>query len=145
MLADAGVKLRGDEDIRVRGVVLAQKREIERQRKLELLRITMNPVDTQITGLEGRAEILRDVVEDAGMDAAKIVPDPEALKAAAGPAAAPGQIPPGMQQPAKPGQPGPGPNAGTQIGAAGGPPGAGGLNTVQSGPTAPGAPISMAG
>lgn len=136
MLVDAGVKLRGDENIRVRGVALAQRREMERQRQLEFLRITANPIDTQIVGMEGRSKILRAVSDSLGLEGDDIVPDAEALKAAMGPAAAPGAPPP---MPPGKGAPGAGPNPVSQQA----PPGAiqgPSLNTVQPGPTTPGAP-----
>lgn len=130
MLVDAGVKLRGDENIRVRGVALAQKREMERQRQLEFLRITANPIDTQIVGMAGRAEILRAVSDGLGLDGATIVPTAEMLKAAMG-----AQSEPGAPPPAPPGKGPPAPGSQQPpVGAIQGP----STNTVQPGPTGPG-------
>lgn len=133
MLADAGVKLRGDENIRVRGVALAQKREIERQRQLEFLRITANPVDMQIVGMEGRSKILKAVADGIGLDGDQVVPDVEQLKSIIGKAVQPGVPPPGSQ-PQGPG--GKDPASQQPPTPAGSGPS---TNIVQSGPTTPGA------
>jgi hypothetical protein len=136
MLVDAGVKLRGDENILVRGVALAQKREMERQRQLEFLRITANPIDMQAMGMAGRSKVLRAVSDGLGLEGQDIVPDPEELKAAMGAAAEPGApppMPPGKGAPAPASQQGP-------PGAIQGP----STNLVQPGPTTPGAPVQGA-
>lgn len=138
MLADAGVKLRGDENIRVRGVAMAQKRELERSRQMEFLAATANPIDMQIVGMEGRAKLLRAISMGVGLDGETIVPDPETIKDAMGALAAPGAPPP----PGTPGSPPPGkgpggPSGGSPVPATGQPglpagPGAGPqLNLVQ--------------
>lgn len=72
--------LRGDESIQVRGVTVAVQRETDRMRRLEFLQFTMNPQDMQIIGMEGRAEILRELTDDLGMDGKKIVPSATELK-----------------------------------------------------------------
>lgn len=128
MLVDAGVKLRGDENVRVWGVQIAAKRELERQRQLELLRLTANPIDMQAMGVVGRAKMLRTVADATGFEGEEIVPDPEQLQAAMGAAAEPGappQVPPG-----KGGGPSPQAPAGGKEGPR--------LNVVQPGPTGPG-------
>tara|TARA_R110002074_G_scaffold104230_6_gene225057 strand:+ start:8473 stop:10560 length:2088 start_codon:yes stop_codon:yes gene_type:complete len=66
--------LRGDETVQVRGVTVAVQRETDRMRKLEFLQMTMNPMDMEIIGVEGRAEVLREVSDDLGMNGSKIVP-----------------------------------------------------------------------
>ena len=55
MLTDTTGMLRGDESISVLGVNVAMQRETQRQRQLEFLQITANPIDMQITGISGRA------------------------------------------------------------------------------------------
>ena len=72
--------IRGDETIRVRGVTVAVQRETDRMRKLEFLQMTGNELDMQIIGAEGRAEVLREIANDLGMDGAKIVPSALELK-----------------------------------------------------------------
>lgn len=95
MLTDATGMLRGDESIDVLGVNVAVQRETQRQRQLEFLQITANPIDMQITGVGGRAEVLRAVSQGIGLDGSKIVPSEEELKAQGGPPGAPPGGPPG--------------------------------------------------
>jgi len=81
MLTQGDAKLiRGDESIQVRGVTVAVQRETDRMRKLEFLQMTANPVDLEILGVEGRAEVLREISSDLGMDGKKIVPSGTELK-----------------------------------------------------------------
>ena len=72
--------IRGDETIQVRGVTVAVQRETDRMRKLEFLQMTGNPIDMEIIGSSGRAEVLRDVSHELGMDGKKIVPSAGELK-----------------------------------------------------------------
>jgi len=81
LLTDSSKKLQGDEQIRVRGVVFANQRETERSRMLEFLQLTGNPIDSQIVGMEGRAELLREIADRIGLDGTTIVPDAEAITA----------------------------------------------------------------
>jgi hypothetical protein len=89
MLTDQTGKFRGDEAIRVRGVEVAVQRETNRQRQIELLQATMNPIDMQIMGLPGRAKILRSVSENVGITD-DIVPPEEDMMANALQGAPPG-------------------------------------------------------
>jgi hypothetical protein len=112
MLTIPGV-LRGDEQIVVRGVTHAQKREQERLRQLEFLQLTANPIDMQIMGVPGRAAVLRSVAGELGLPG-NVVPDEDTLRQAmaamtqqAAPGA-PGGVPDANQQPApKEGRAGP--------------------------------------
>lgn len=79
LLTDDQGRLNGDENIRVRGVVFANQRETERARMLEFLQLTANPMDAQIVGPQGRAELLREVADRIGLDHTSIVPDEEAM------------------------------------------------------------------
>jgi hypothetical protein len=81
MVADGGVQLRGDENIVVRGVTKVLAKETERARQLEFLSLTSNPIDLQILGVEGRAEILRSLSKELGLDAGSPVPSKEDLAA----------------------------------------------------------------
>ena len=81
LLTDKSGQIQGDEQIRVRGVVFANQRENERARMLEFLQMTTNPIDSQIVGLEGRAELLREVADRIGLDYSSIVPDAEEMQA----------------------------------------------------------------
>lgn len=80
MLTGAGsAPLRGDEKIVVKGAATVIAREAERARQLEFLGLTANPMDMQIMGMEGRAEVLRSISQDLGMPNAKIVPTRDEL------------------------------------------------------------------
>ena len=116
MLTDQTGLLRGDESITVLGVNVAMQRETQRQRQLEFLQITANPVDLQITGIKGRASVLRSVADGIGLNGDDIVPPEEEIKA-------------------KSEQGGPGGPPGGPGGPPGGPPGGG-----PGGPPPPGAP-----
>ena len=80
MLTDETRLLQGDEKIVVRGVNIAMAKDAERMRRLEFLQLTANPIDMQIIGETGRAEVLRSISEDLGMDGSTIVPSPEELE-----------------------------------------------------------------
>lgn len=81
MVTDRDGLLRGDESIEVRGVSVAAERETERMRRLEFLQITANPIDMEITGLKGRAAVLRNVAQSLGMAGDEIVPPDEQIEA----------------------------------------------------------------
>jgi len=72
---------RGDELIVVKGVNHAIKREQDRMRQLEFLQLTANPADMAIIGPAGRANVLRSVANNLGLEAEKTVPDDEEIKA----------------------------------------------------------------
>lgn len=79
MLTDTSGRLKGDERIRVKGVTVAMQRETERQRQIEMLQATANPIDMQIVGLRGRGALLRSVSRSLGLDGEVIVPSDEEL------------------------------------------------------------------
>lgn len=72
---------RGDEQLVVKGVNHAVKREQDRMRQLEFLQLTANPIDQTIIGPEGRANVLRSIATNLGLEHEKTVPDDEELKA----------------------------------------------------------------
>jgi hypothetical protein len=113
MLTDTTGTLRGDESIDVLGVNVAMQRETQRQRQLEFLQITANPIDMQIMGPVGRANVLRPVADGIGLEGETIVPPEEEIKAMAqgGPPGAAGGAPPGGGPGAPGGAPGGMPNA----------------------------------
>jgi hypothetical protein len=107
MLTMPGI-FRGDEQIVVKGVNYAVKREQDRMRQLEFLQITANPIDQAIMGIPGRATILRSVSENLGLEHERVVPDEATLRAqlqaqqqamAAGPPGGPQGAPPSAQPP----------------------------------------------
>jgi hypothetical protein len=79
MLTDTSGLLTGQEKISVQGVNVAIQRETLRQRQIEFLQATINPVDQRIVGLKGRAAVLRSVSSTIGMDGEEIVPPEEAM------------------------------------------------------------------
>lgn len=74
MLTDTTGLLRGDEDIKVMGVQVAVQKETQRQRQIEFLAATANPIDTGIMGMDGRANVLRAVADTIGLQGEKIIP-----------------------------------------------------------------------
>jgi hypothetical protein len=102
MLTDTSGLLTGEEKVQVQGVNVALQKETERSRQLEFLQITANPIDMQIIGPRGRANVLRAVSTTIGLAGEDIVPSDDALqaqqKAAAEQAQAAG-APGHMQQP----------------------------------------------
>ena len=105
MLTDDSGMLSGEEQIVVSGVKVAIQKESERQKQLQFLQITANPIDAQIIGEPGRARVLRavsanlgmpdDVVPDDRQIAAKIKAQQDLQKAMMAMGAAPGESPPG--------------------------------------------------
>lgn len=80
MLTQPGL-FRGDEQIVVKGVNHAVKREQDRMRQLEFLQLTANPIDMQILGVPGRANVLRSVAENLGLEHEKTIPEDEEIQA----------------------------------------------------------------
>lgn len=80
MLTQPGT-FKGDELIVVKGVNHAVKREQDRMRQLEFLQLTANPMDMQIMGPAGRANILRSVATNLGLEHEKTIPDDEEIRA----------------------------------------------------------------
>ncbi len=71
---------RGDEQIVVKGVNHAVKREQDRMRQLEFLQLTANPIDMAIMGPTGRANVLRSVAGNLGLEHIKTIPDDEEIQ-----------------------------------------------------------------
>lgn len=80
MLTDTTGLLRGDESIEVLGVNVAIQRETQRQRQLEFLQHTANPIDMSIIGMKGRGAILRSVSQTIGLDGEAVVPADDELE-----------------------------------------------------------------
>jgi hypothetical protein len=142
MLTDDTGLLSGEEKVRVLGVQVAQQRETQRARQLEFLQVTANPIDMQIIGPKGRAQVLRAVSTEIGLPGESIVPTDEEMdekeKQAQAMAAQQGMVGHAM-----------GPQGGQPGGGGGGPPGTPGrAPSPQQAPTpapptgqgAPGAP-----
>ena len=79
LLSDTTGLLTGEEDIYVQGVSVAVQRETQRQRQLEFLQHTNNPVDMGIMGIKGRGAVLRSVSQTIGLDGDEVVPSDDEL------------------------------------------------------------------
>ena len=71
----------GDLNIVARGALSLVVKESAQVRRNEFLAATMNPVDMQIIGLEGRAQILRESVKSLDMTSDKIIPSESVMRA----------------------------------------------------------------
>jgi hypothetical protein len=106
MMFATDTTVKGDAQVVARGAVSLMRMEALQIRRNEFLQATANPIDSQIVGQAGRAEILREVAKGLEMDTSRIVPSREELEARSqmqAPMGAPGQ-----------GQP-PAPGAGEQL------------------------------
>lgn len=74
MLYDEDETLKGDAQVEARGAISLMQIETLQLRRNEFLQATANPLDSQIVGPEGRAEILREVAKGLEMDTNRIVP-----------------------------------------------------------------------
>ena len=74
LLTDTSGLLTGEEEISVEGVNVAVQRETQRQRQIEFLSATANPMDSKIVGLKGRGASLRSVSHTIGLPGDEIVP-----------------------------------------------------------------------
>lgn len=71
---DAKADLKGDLKIVARGALSLVTKEAAQVRRNEFLAATGNPIDMQIMGLEGRAEVLREAAKGLNLNADKVVP-----------------------------------------------------------------------
>jgi hypothetical protein len=103
MLYDEDESIKGDAQVVAEGAVSLMRIESLQLRRNEFLQVTgQNPLDAQITGIEGRAEVLRAVADGLELNTDKIVPPEEELRRRMQPAAPPGQGQP--QDPAMTGE-----------------------------------------
>lgn len=79
MLTDTTGMLTGEEQIKVNGVTVAVQQETERQKQLQFLQVTANPIDAPILGELGRARVLRSVAQGLGMPD-DVVPDDNTIE-----------------------------------------------------------------
>lgn len=82
MIYDDDPSIKGDMQIVASGVVGTLLKETMQQRRNEFMQLTANPVDLQIIGPAGRAELLRQAASGLNIDVDKIVPKPEEILAA---------------------------------------------------------------
>lgn len=79
MMYDPDQSIKGDMQIVAKGAIGLIMKEQLQIRRQEFLQATLNPVDTQIIGAAGRAELLREVGKGLHMDIDKVVPSGEQI------------------------------------------------------------------
>lgn len=67
--------IKGDAKVVVKGISSLMAKEQSQVRRNEFLDRTNNPVDLQITGVEGRKEVLKESVRMLDMDVEKVIPE----------------------------------------------------------------------
>lgn len=72
--------LKGDVKVVARGALSMTVKEAAQVRRNEFLAATANPIDLQIIGLEGRAEVLREAARGLDMNTDKVVPPVAVIK-----------------------------------------------------------------
>jgi hypothetical protein len=80
LLTDTTGMLQGTETVTPKGVAVAMQKETMRQRQLEFLQVTANPIDMSIMGPKGRAAVLRNVSTTIGMPGEEIVPSTDEVQ-----------------------------------------------------------------
>lgn len=81
MLHGDDPEVKGDAKIEATGAASLVAKEQQQLRKVEFLAATNNPMDAQILGPEGRAELLRDVIKTFDLNPERVIPDRDALRA----------------------------------------------------------------
>ena len=81
MMFDPDTSIKGDMNVVAAGAIGAMIREQQVIARKEFMADTLNPVDAQIIGPEGRAYMLRERAKALFNDVNKIVPDPAKMKA----------------------------------------------------------------
>tara|TARA_R110000772_G_scaffold3256_1_gene11746 strand:+ start:2160 stop:4328 length:2169 start_codon:yes stop_codon:yes gene_type:complete len=80
MMFDQDPYIKGDFKVVAKGAMGLLHKETLQMRRNEFLMATNNPVDSQITGVEGRAYLLREAARGLQMDTSKIVPDQNSIE-----------------------------------------------------------------
>lgn len=73
-------ELKGDVKVVARGALSLQTKDAAQHARAQFLQSTANPIDMQIIGLEGRAEVLRAAAQSLDMNTDRIVPPLSAIK-----------------------------------------------------------------
>jgi hypothetical protein len=79
MLTDKTGMLSGGEQVMVNGVHVSVQKETERQKQLQFLQITANPIDSEVVGPLGRTRLLRAIAKGMGLPD-DIVPDDQTMQ-----------------------------------------------------------------
>ncbi|MBA3605221.1 MAG: hypothetical protein H0W46_04465, partial [Acidimicrobiia bacterium] len=81
MMFDPDTAIKGDMNLIAAGAIGAMIREQQVTARKEFMADTLNPLDAEIIGPEGRAYMLRERAKGLFDNVSKIVPDPEKMKA----------------------------------------------------------------
>ena len=73
--------MKGDIEIEARGATALLVKETQQMRLAEFMGATANPIDGQIMGAEGRAELLREAVKALSIDPDKVIPSEDKMRA----------------------------------------------------------------
>lgn len=79
MIYDPDHSIKADCVIRPRGAAAILVREAQSQARLQALQLTANPIDMQVIGVEGRAELLRQVFKALDIPGDDVIPDSDEL------------------------------------------------------------------
>lgn len=71
--------VKGDTQLEARGAASLMVKEQQTIRRMELLQTTANPVDMEIIGPKGRAELLREVFKSHDLDSENIIPSKDEI------------------------------------------------------------------
>ena len=71
--------IKGDVRVVPAGAVAIMQKETLRMRRIEFLGLTANPLDMEIIGIDGRAEVLRSVADSLEMHTDRVVPSREEM------------------------------------------------------------------
>lgn len=77
MLYEDDPSIKGDLQVVARGSSELINRAVSQLRRMEFLNVTNNPADYAILGMDGRADILREMAKDMHME--RVIPDREAI------------------------------------------------------------------
>jgi len=80
MMHDPDQAIKGDMQVVAAGAIGAMIREQQEVARREFMAATLNPVDTQIIGVEGRAYMLRETAKGIFPDIDKVVPNPQRMR-----------------------------------------------------------------
>ena len=80
MQYDPTFDFRGDLQIVARGALSLQVKEAANQARMQFMQMTMNPIDMQIMGPEGRAALLRESAKNLNMNPDSVVPSTTAFR-----------------------------------------------------------------
>lgn len=80
MMFDPDPYIKGDFNVIAKGAIGLLHKETLQMRRNEFLVATANPIDSQITGLQGRAYLLREAARGLQMDTDKLVPNADSMR-----------------------------------------------------------------